>query len=99
MLKTAKYLSRMYSNISIYKAPEKQTRMICFDLTLKVPDVEYTLHENTFLHNLRKRNPKWMKLQVIRGWHKVTFTSDESLALKRLKGEFLTGVLLLHQQK
>jgi len=43
MLKTAEYLSRMYSNISIYKAPEKQTRMICFDLTLKVPDVEYTL--------------------------------------------------------
>jgi len=27
-----------------------------------VPDVEYTPHENTFLHNLWKRNHKWVKL-------------------------------------
>jgi len=32
-------------------------------LTLYVPDVEYTLHENAFLHYVRKRNHKWVKLK------------------------------------
>jgi len=68
-----------------------------------VPDVDYTQHENTFLHPKSETTSGW-NWKVIRGgiarWHKVTFTLDlrlrfcESLSYRESTVRIFLQVLL-----